>query len=123
MPKLYNSSFSGLISSNDDIHRTVTDCFNLLSSPNPDYLIESWAALRNGTCSDVKKVVSNCDKGFTHDNNTGLCYKVIEKSRSFYDIESYSDVCQKFGADFLFFDSDQQIQSLLKLLRQGKIKF
>ncbi len=70
VPKLYNSSFSGLISLNDDIHRTVTDCFNLLSSPNPDYLIESWAALRNGTCSDAKKVGTNCDKGFTHDNHT-----------------------------------------------------
>ncbi len=123
MPKLYYSSFSGLISLNEDLDRTITDCFNLLSSPNPDYLIESWAALRNGTCGDVKTFVSNCDKGFTHDNNTGLCYNVIENSRSFYDIESDSDVCQKFGADFLFFDSDQQIQSLLKLLRQGKIKF
>ncbi len=119
-----NSSFPGFISMSNssnisDMLRIITDCFGLLSAPNPDFLIDTWAALRNGSCSDDEKNDTICDEDFTHDNYSGRCYKVLKNGASFHDIESNSDLCQMFGADFLFFDYDPQVKGLLKLLQQG----
>jgi len=123
-----NSSFPGFISMDDsssvnDVLTTITDCFGLISAANPDFLIHTLAALRNGSCIDDEKNATICDEGFTHDNYSERCYKMLKNGVTFYDIESNSELCQKYGAEYLIFDSDLQVQGLLKILNQGKKMF
>ena len=57
-----------------------------------------------------------CDKGYTLDPISGLCFIVLNSSKNFW---SASEACLEIGAELIGFENDDQVKGFLTLFNKG----
>ncbi len=88
----------------------------LFNSKNPDAIVLKMALDSLETVCNFPPNI--CDKGYTWDPLSGLCFIVLNSSKNFW---SATEACLGKGAELVGFENDNQVQGFLTLLNKGDI--
>ncbi len=92
----------------------------VMASMNPYAYIRMTKLKRFGDenlCLNITSNEPTCSAGYSLDSENGVCYKAINETRNIWDA-SYV-VCSNNGAKLVWFNNDNEVQGVIKLLKNG----
>jgi hypothetical protein len=109
----------------DEESKSPVDLINLMTTKNPDALIQAEVATQGGynPCAESftrkrkrrKRSTSSsqCQPGFIHDKRSGYCYQVAPR-------DEYSEYCSENDWEALIFNDDAEVTGFRSLVIDGK---